>query len=379
MDPNAINSEGLPTVQLLVMGLTGSGKSTFIQKATGDPSIETGAGLGSSQSSLRYPFWHVVMLTFDIVTKEVSSYPVVLKGREVFLIDSPGFDDDMYSADDVLQEVANFINNIHSLGWVIGGIIYIHDITRERMGGEGKMNIRVLESLTGKNNWNHITLVTNKWGDSRRPEAEAQREKELRETAEFWGDMNNAAQPALICRFDNTESGARKIIERHLDMAFVPQISNQMVAKHATLGATDAGQVIRKRYAAIFSKAGQADRLDHMNENMGSTFQGLETQRSIHNLLQNLHELERRQMLQRVGRWAVRLAAYGGGLAAAVVMENPMAFKAALQMAVPLEMRFREMRRKTKDQTADVRDQIANTALYGPLLGSGRITELEDC
>lgn len=50
VDSRALNSDGLPTVQLLVMGLTGAGKSNFIQKATGDPSIVTGDGLESSAS-----------------------------------------------------------------------------------------------------------------------------------------------------------------------------------------------------------------------------------------------------------------------------------------------------------------------------------------
>jgi predicted GTPase len=61
-------------VHILVMGLTGAGKSTFISKATGDDSIRVGSGLRS-------------------VTKEVAEYVLYYEGFEVHLIDSPGFDD----------------------------------------------------------------------------------------------------------------------------------------------------------------------------------------------------------------------------------------------------------------------------------------------
>lgn len=317
-------------------------------------------------------------LTFTTVTTEVSSYPLVLKGHEVFLIDSPGFDDDKLSSDDVLQKIADFINGVHSLGWRIGGIIYLHDITRERMGSSGEMNVRLLERLTGEDNWNNITLVTTKWGISGRSQSEIRREQELQEKTRYWGDMCNANRPAAVCRFDNTESGAKEIIERHLELAFVPRISQQMVENRAALGDTDAGQVIRSKYAAVFTKNGEIGRLQQMNERMESTFHGSETRQSIQALLRDLHKLERKQMLQQVGRWAVRLVGYGGALVVSVATENPEAFKAALKMAGPLEMTFQQMKSKTKYRGAELRGRIANTALYGTMPSSGIATEVYD-
>jgi ABC-type uncharacterized transport system ATPase component len=38
-----------PAVYIFVMGITGAGKSTFIQKATGDTDIKIGEGLGSGK------------------------------------------------------------------------------------------------------------------------------------------------------------------------------------------------------------------------------------------------------------------------------------------------------------------------------------------
>ncbi|KIX96647.1 uncharacterized protein Z520_07366 [Fonsecaea multimorphosa CBS 102226] len=354
------NSRGLPTVHLLIMGLTGSGKSTFIQKATGDNSIETGEGLES-------------------VTTEVRGYPMVYNGYEVFLIDTPGFDDDKMCDDDVLKMIADFVNTICSTGWTFGGIIYLHDIGRTRMGNAGTLNIRVLESFTGKENFKNITLVTNKWGLLVDPEVGLLRERQLQEHPSYWAEMRQAGCQARMCRFDNTEASALKIIDWHLEKSFVPRLSQQMVTDRATLGRTDAGQVIREKYEAIFARNGWSDQLARMNDKMESSFQGAQTQVAIAKLLKDLERLKKKQMLQRAGAWVVRLATYGGAVVATVLTENPAAFRAAIAAAGPLEMSFRSMKSRTQGQMEDLRQSIATTALYGPLNnGAGQMAEVGD-
>jgi hypothetical protein len=315
------------------------------------------------------------LLTFEAVTQEAKSYPMVYKSREVFLIDSPGFDDDNLCDDDVLQKIADFINNVYNLGWTIGGIIYLHDIGRVRMGNVGTLNVRVLESLTGKDNWNNISLVTNKWGTTGSPEGEALRERQLQENPKFWAAMREANCQARICRFNNTEASAKEIIDWHLSKSFVPLLSSQMVDGNAVLGETDAGLLIRKKYEAIFERNGWTDRLDAMNKRMDSAFEGMETKIAIDKLLKDLHKLEQKQMLQRAGAWVVRVAAYGGAVIATVLTENPAAFRAAIAAAGPLEMSFRSMKSKTAEKVADLRQSIASTALYGRLNSSAGIVE----
>ncbi len=48
--PTSEGGGGFKSVHLLVMGLSGSGKSTFISKATGDTSIPTGSGIAGGKS-----------------------------------------------------------------------------------------------------------------------------------------------------------------------------------------------------------------------------------------------------------------------------------------------------------------------------------------
>ncbi|OAP61421.1 hypothetical protein AYL99_03624 [Fonsecaea erecta] len=361
MPPERTNSQGLPSVHILVMGLTGSGKSTFIQKATRDPSIKIGDDLQS-------------------VITEVQHYPMVHNGYEVFLIDTPGFDDGVLGDDDVLKKIAEFVNTVCSVEWTFGGIIYIHDITRVRMGNVGTLNVRVLEKFAGRENYKNISLVTNKWGELTRPEVGLQREKQLQEHPSYWAEMRQTGCQARMCRFDNTEASAKEIIDWHLEQSCVPRLTRQMVNDRSTLGGTDAGQVIRQRYEAIFSRDGRPDQLARMNERMESTFQGEDARMAVDRLLRDLHTLEKMRMLQRVGAWVVRLGTYGGAVLATVLTENPAAFRAAVAAAGPLEMSFRNMKTKTQGRLEDLRQEIRTTALYGSLNHGGgpQVTEAFD-
>ncbi|OJA17375.1 hypothetical protein AZE42_03889 [Rhizopogon vesiculosus] len=77
-----------------VMGATGSGKSTFINKASGS-SLPVGRGLESCTSEVR------------------TSRPFVVSGRVVTLIDTPGFDDTTRSDTDILSMIAAYLSKTY--------------------------------------------------------------------------------------------------------------------------------------------------------------------------------------------------------------------------------------------------------------------------
>lgn len=49
--------------------------------------------------------------------------------------DSPGFDDGVANDAEVLSRIAAYINAIHKLKQLVAGVLYLHDITREKMEG----------------------------------------------------------------------------------------------------------------------------------------------------------------------------------------------------------------------------------------------------
>ncbi|ESK95347.1 hypothetical protein Moror_3872, partial [Moniliophthora roreri MCA 2997] len=75
---------------IAVMGATGSGKTTFINAASGG-SLQVGMDLQSCTSTVQ------LSETFE------------LRGRQVTLIDTPGFDDTNKSDADILKMIAAFL------------------------------------------------------------------------------------------------------------------------------------------------------------------------------------------------------------------------------------------------------------------------------
>jgi signal recognition particle receptor subunit beta len=50
--PSSEGGDGLKSIHLVVMGLTGAGKSTFVSTATGDPSVVVDAGISGGKHRL---------------------------------------------------------------------------------------------------------------------------------------------------------------------------------------------------------------------------------------------------------------------------------------------------------------------------------------
>ncbi|KAH9924831.1 P-loop containing nucleoside triphosphate hydrolase protein [Amylocystis lapponica] len=104
-------------VAIAVMGATGSGKSTFINLASGSR-LDVGSGLRSCTSTIE------TSRTFEMC------------GRRVTLIDTPGFDDTTKSDTDILKMIALYLSTTYQFGRKLSGVIYMHRIsdflTKER-------------------------------------------------------------------------------------------------------------------------------------------------------------------------------------------------------------------------------------------------------
>ena len=55
----------------------------------------------------------------------------------VAVTDSPGFGDGVANDAEVLSRIAAYINAVHKLKQLVAGVLYIHDITKEKMEGAG--------------------------------------------------------------------------------------------------------------------------------------------------------------------------------------------------------------------------------------------------
>ncbi|KAI2465917.1 hypothetical protein F4781DRAFT_434923 [Annulohypoxylon bovei var. microspora] len=113
---------------ILVLGMTGSGKSTFVARCTGKQ-VHTGHDIFSCTDSISI---------FDYIDDE---------GRRVYLIDTPGFDDTSRSDADTLQVLGTYLSASYTAGIRIDGVVFLQRITDVRMGGSSVRNLSMVKAM----------------------------------------------------------------------------------------------------------------------------------------------------------------------------------------------------------------------------------------
>lgn len=227
----------------------------------------------------------------------------------------------------VLSKVADYVNTNYKIKERLAGVLYLHDITKGKVGGVGQKNIRMLENMIGGEKFNNCTLVTTKWGCSK-PNEENIREETLRSQKKYFGSMlpnenQDIHHSAAMVRFEpKTNASALSIIHPYLENKFIPKISSQMVdpkGPKLALGETEAGKVV-------------ADNL----KKLAQTERGLAKVQAAQQLLaqkydetlfeefkQKRKKLRRQIALQRSGRWVMRTTIVGGAIVATVLTLGP--------------------------------------------------------
>ncbi|KAF8551121.1 hypothetical protein OG21DRAFT_1369437, partial [Imleria badia] len=207
-----------------VMGATGSGKSTFINLASG-------SNLAVSDS-------------LESCTIDVETSAFLLDGRTVTLIDTPGFDDTTRSDTDVLKSITDYLSGSYSQGARLAGVIYMHRITDNKMGGPSRRNFHIFRNLCGDAGLQNVLLVTNMWSKVDPDEGEA-RERELASKDKFFKPALDRG--ARMLRHEGSQESAHAIL-RHL-VGLEPTtllVEDEMVNQEKDLAHTTAGADIMR-------------------------------------------------------------------------------------------------------------------------------------
>ncbi|KAK4934889.1 hypothetical protein LTR10_023962 [Elasticomyces elasticus] len=220
---------GRDDVIIAVMGMTGSGKSSFINKFRTNRPVRIGRELESC-------------------TNEVDIY----KCRDdefgtFWLIDTPGFNDTYRSDTEVLGEIANWLNRAYLEEIQLTGILYMHAIRETRMGKKALDSVRSFNKLCGSDALRKVVLVSTFW-DMVDPDVGDHRERELKERSDCWADM--LKHHSKVFRHYNHLSTAKAVI-RHLlnirtteDQGTYLSIQHEMVDQRQTLAQTGAGKLL---------------------------------------------------------------------------------------------------------------------------------------
>ena len=145
-------------------------------------------------------------------TKEVQLATTTIGDHVVRFIDTPGFDDTDTKDSDILKVIWEHISSIKDLR--LSGLLYLHRITDDRVGGTAMKNLRMFQKLVGDDSMKNVVLVTTMWGKLQRPDDGDARVKQLTETGQFWGGMITSG--ARHERYDGTREDALRIIHMML-------------------------------------------------------------------------------------------------------------------------------------------------------------------
>ncbi|KAK5658816.1 hypothetical protein OQA88_1628 [Cercophora sp. LCS_1] len=193
--PEAVQNGKQKSVMIALMGVTGAGKSTFISHCVDNAvQVEIGHSLTSC-------------------TQSINVYELKRKGVIVYLIDTPGFDDSHRNDVEVLQQLASWLKVTYEDEKTLDGIIYLHRISDVRMQGSAAKNLRIFKDICGQHALKSVVLATTRWEEVSNKVAEG-REKELKETEDYWGDMIKGE--ARVVRHKNNHKSALRILDMYL-------------------------------------------------------------------------------------------------------------------------------------------------------------------
>ncbi|RSM14910.1 hypothetical protein CEP52_001070 [Fusarium oligoseptatum] len=225
------------------MGVTGSGKSNFLQHLVGMEG-EKGPVVGHSLSSCRFTISGLGRFTYNTSgTQKTEMYECRLGKKQLVFFDTPGFDDTYRGDADVLADVAQVLSSSYKNNLKLNGIIYLHRIKDERMTNAIMRNLTMFRSLCGDAAFQNVVLATTFWDELQDQSKGENREQQLLARGEWWGYMTSKGSKNM--RFHNTRESALNIISKVIDLDIVTlQVQEEMVNRGLEVDQTTAGETL---------------------------------------------------------------------------------------------------------------------------------------
>ncbi|CAE6407594.1 unnamed protein product [Rhizoctonia solani] len=232
---SAIGTPGRP-ILIALFGATGVGKSTFANDASGGD-LGVGRGLHS---------W----------TKEVQKSPTFqVDGRSVVLLDTPGFDDEEISDVGTLKQIAGYLSANYGQGQILSGIIYLHRITDNRMGGANARTFNLFRKMCGTQTLKNVIIATNMWSN---PPTEIQERREEQLQTDFFSDALGAGA-RMVRRNTPGRESTHQIIRQLIGQAPLPlRIDVELGDEKKELHDTEAGLAVEARLLDRVNKQQEA-------------------------------------------------------------------------------------------------------------------------
>ncbi|KAF9467092.1 hypothetical protein BDZ94DRAFT_1330027 [Collybia nuda] len=191
MKGNTIDSIDINDTIIALVGPTGTGRSTFIDIASGREPKGVGHGIDPKTTKVQA----------TRVLNPRTNLPVVL-------IDTPGFNEPRTTDLNVLSMIGSWLEKASKHKIPLSGIIYLQKINENRMTGSPLGNLSRFQELCGDGAAGHVILTTTMWDIVTEGVGE-NREIELK--TKYWNEMLKLGSTTE--RFDNTPDSAWRIID----------------------------------------------------------------------------------------------------------------------------------------------------------------------
>lgn len=242
--PTLNSQHAIQDVYIAVMGITGSGKSTFVGICSQqNAKIGTEAYLVSQRKPSFLNWFTDQKKRYSLVTKVVQEYTFMLQSSiRVHLLDTPGFDNGERDDFKTLSEVAKYLRDIYGKRILLRGIIHMHNI-KGRIRRSGSLSLDMFHELCGPDFQNRVVLLTTMW-DTVTPEEGALGEEDLRKL--YKGSI--IVRESQMQRFPQQEGQKRALeilsglVQRHNN---APVQIQRELAQGRSLEDTGAGGVIK--------------------------------------------------------------------------------------------------------------------------------------
>jgi energy-coupling factor transporter ATP-binding protein EcfA2 len=155
---------GSSDIYVLVLGASGTGKTTFIHSITGcgDPD----AGLNPS-------------------TDNVTVYEGMMRQQRVKVVDTPGFENGgERGLGALVLWLKSQLSNNHPTTPQFSGVLYLHRVTDNRISRVAELYRDRVLKLVGKQNLSNVVLGTTMWDQVSDQSVASQRQRELQ--GGFW-------------------------------------------------------------------------------------------------------------------------------------------------------------------------------------------------
>ncbi|TFK19924.1 P-loop containing nucleoside triphosphate hydrolase protein, partial [Coprinopsis marcescibilis] len=180
LQPDDLQHQGQHNdIVIPVMGLTGVGKSSFINTLTGREDASVGDDLRSKTQKLQ-------AITMNMPAQFQMMYPKLSSCR-IVLVDTPGFEDPNVSEYETLRKIAVWLASCYSNNMtVVAGVIYAHDIQAARFLRAMNLNLELFKEICGQPSLPSVILATTKW-DLVDQESATNRENNL--VTDYWREL----------------------------------------------------------------------------------------------------------------------------------------------------------------------------------------------